>query len=382
MIIRECELAFIYVSDIGGEVQPKELEGKLGEYGKTFREKAPGPSWIEEGIRVAAKDAVEVLGIKSDVEIKVFSIGGILVRINVPVRDMAPAQVLEFISRAEDDDYSKAIVAPSAGPSSSFTDAGAATATLAGYARNLACKVREDIKPFITSQYTRVDYEERYRVVLVRDGDRDAIEKSKKEIVGLIRKEPFERLCMEEVDEIAANSYAFRDNFFVADVRGAFGFVKNVDAFPVPRAVELCLLEKLQLRVYDSLLDDMLGKSYDILAKAESKADRELGERINDIHLMRLELLEIVSAMKAAKGSPRARAFSSLYDTLGEVFELQDMVDSVTRKLDRLGEIYTMVYDSLQNTRFIKMDRTMLMLEAIIVALIAIEIILILAGKL
>jgi len=41
-----------------------------------------------------------------------------------------------------------------------------------------------------------------------------------------------------------------------------------------------------------------------------------------------------------------------------------------------------MVYDSLQNTRFIRMDRTMRMLEGIIVVLIVIEIILVLIGKL
>jgi hypothetical protein len=58
------------------------------------------------------------------------------------------------------------------------------------------------------------------------------------------------------------------------------------------------------------------------------------------------------------------------------------LANSVTRKLDRLGEVYTMVYDSPQNTRFIRMDRTMLMLEGIIVVLIVIEIILVLVGKL
>jgi hypothetical protein len=386
MIIQEGELAFLYVSDIGGEIQPKDLENRLGEYGKTCREKVPGSSWIEDGIRIVAKDAIEIFGVKSCVEIKVFSIGGILVRINVPVKNKDFAQMLEIISRAEDDVRGRAVVAvttegaQSSSPSSSSSSA---ATTMADYARNLAERVREDIKPFITSPYASVDYEERYRVILVREGDRDVIEKSKKELVGLIKKEPFDKLCMEEVDEIFDNNrYAYRDNLFIADIRGAFGFVKNMDAFPVSRAAELYLLQKLQLRVYDSLLDDMLGKSYDILAKAEFKADRELGERINDIHLMRLELLEIVSAMKVARGSPRARIFSSLCETLGEVFELQDLVDSVTRKLDRLGEIYTMVYDSMQNTRFIRMDRTMLMLEAIIVVLIAIEIVLVLAGKL
>jgi hypothetical protein len=102
---------------------------------------------------------------------------------------------------------------------------------------------------------------------------------------------------------------------------------------------------------------------------------------MNEIHLLRLELLEVVSAMKSLRGSVRARIFRSLGETLGEVFEVQDLADSVTRKLDRLGEIYTIVYDSLQSARFIRMDRTMVMLEAIIVILIAVEIVLALAGK-
>jgi hypothetical protein len=48
--------------------------------------------------------------------------------------------------------------------------------------------------------------------------------------------------------------------------------VNSIETFPVLRAVELFLLQKLELRVYDFLLDGMLEKSYDILSKAESKA--------------------------------------------------------------------------------------------------------------
>jgi hypothetical protein len=367
-MIQEGELIFIYVSDIGGEVQPKELEGRLEKYGKTCRERVAGSSWIEEGIRILVKDEIEICGLKSRAEIKVFSIGGILVRINVPIKNKDFASTLEIISTAED------------GKEGIIVN-GIPTTALAEYAKDIARRVKEDIKPFITSQYSNVDYEERYRVIIVREGDRDLIEKSKKEMVGLVRKEPFDRLGLEEVEEISSTHYAYRENFFIADIRGAFGFVKSMETFPVLRAIELELLQKLELRVYDFILDEMLGKSYDILAKAESKASRRLGERINDIHLMRLELLEIVSAMRGTRGSTRARIFSALCETIGEVFEVQDLVDSVTRKLDKLGEIYTMVYDSLQNTRFIRMDRTMLILEAIIVALILFEIVLVLMGK-
>jgi hypothetical protein len=364
----------MYFFDIGGEIQPKELEGRLLEYGKVCRERVSGSSWIEDGIRVVAEDPIEILGEKCSIEFKVFSIGGLLVKITKPVKNRDFAQTLEIISKAEDDK-----IIPVHEGKSNYTT----TTTMADFAKTLADRIREDIKPFITSQYTSPDYQEWFRLIIVREGDgREILGKSKKEIVGLIRKEPFDRLCTEEVDEIVSNRYSYRDDFFIADIRGAFAFVKNREAFPVSRAVELYLLQKLQLRVYDSLLDDMLGKSYDILQKAESKANRELGERINDIHLMRLELLEIVSAMKVTKGSLRTRIFYSLCETLEEAFEVQDLANSVTRKLDRLGEVYTMVYDSLQNTRFIRMDRTMLMLEGIIVVLIVIEIILVLVGKL
>jgi hypothetical protein len=371
------EIVFMYCFDIGGEVQPKDLDAKLTEYGKTSRERVSGSTWIEDGIRVAVKNPIEIAEEKCAVEFKVFSIGGLLVSIKASIKNKDFAQTLETISKLED-----AKITAMQGKSIA-TIARTTTITMADFAKNLAVRIKEDIKPFITGQYPGPDYEERYRLIIVRQGDRDAIvEKSKNEIVGLIRKEPFEALDMEEVDEIVDNRYAYRDDFFIADVRGAFGFVRNLEVFPIMRAAELYLMQKLELRVYDSILDDMLGKSYDILAKAESKASRELGERINDIHLMRLELLEIVSAMKVPRGGHRARIFYSLCETLEEVFEAQDLVESVTRKLDRLGEIYTMVYDSLQNTRFMRMDRTMLMLEGIIVVLIVIEIILVLVGKL
>lgn len=164
-MIQEGELVFIYVSDIGGEVQPKDLEGRLGEYGRACREKVPGASWIEEGVRIVAKDAVEVFGIKSSVEIKVFSIGGILVRINVPVRNRDFAQTLEIISRAEGDDgggsgsgsgnvgSSGVLAVVSQGASSSTSSSSTSSSTtipMAEFARDLARRIKEDIKPFIT----------------------------------------------------------------------------------------------------------------------------------------------------------------------------------------------------------------------------------------
>jgi hypothetical protein len=366
-MIKEGELVFLHFFDIGGEVELKGLEdmkARLEECGEVGVEKLPGASWIEDGVRIAVNEVSEVLGEKTCTEVKIFPIGGILVKVTVPVRGKDFFQVFDLLSKAEDGIVNQG-----------------ATIAMAEFAKDLADKIKEAIRPLITSQYTTVDYTERYRIILVRNGDRELLEKSKKEIASLVRREPFDRLSREEVEEIVSNRYAYRDNLFIADIRGAFALAKSPENFPVSRAVELFLLQKLELRVYDSLLDEMLEKSYDILKKAESKANRELGERINDIHLLRLELLEIVSAMKATRGSQRSRIFYSLCETIEEVFEVQDMADTVTRKLDRLGEIYTMVYDSLQSTRFIRMDRTMLMLEAIIVGLIVVEIILVLAGK-
>ena len=361
------DLVFLHVFDIGGEVELKgldEMKGKLEEYGKVWQEKLPLASWIEESVSIAAKQVAEVRGERICTEIKIFPIGGLLVKLTLHVAGKDFSHILEVLSKAEDE----------------VIHNGVAT-SMQEYAKNLATKIKETIRPLITSQYTTFDYSERYRIIVVRSGDKESIRKSEREIAGLIRREPFDRISSEEVEEILGHHYSYRDNFFVADVRGAFAFVKSLETFPILRAIELFVLQKLELRVYDSLLDEMLAKSYDILEKAESKASRKLGERINDIHLLRLELLEIVSAMKIARGSSRARVFYSLSETLEEVFEVQDLAGSVTRKLDKLGEIYKMVYDSLQSTRFIRMDRTTLMLEAIIVILIVVEIILALAVK-
>jgi hypothetical protein len=365
-MIQEGDLIFLYLFDIGGEVKLEGLELKLEEYGKARLEKLQGASWIEDGIRLETKDVVEVLGEKANIQVKIFSIGGVLVKTTLSFKDKDFNQILDLLSRAEGEAVKDGLLID-----------------MAEFAKDLANRIKETIGPFIVSQYGAVDYFESYRVILVRKGDRNLIEKDLKSIASLVRRESSsDRLSSEEVQEILSNRYSYRENFFIADIKGAFAFVINTEqTFPVLRAVELFLLQKLELRVYDTLLDEMLEKSYDILAKAKSKSNRELDERMNEVHLLRLELLEVVSAMKSLRGSVRARIFRSLGETLGEVFEVQDLADSVTRKLDRLGEIYTIVYDSLQSARFIRMDRTMVMLEAIIVILIAVEIVLALAGK-
>ena len=366
-MIKEGDLVFLYFFDVGGEIELKSLEGlqeKLQKFGRTWIDKVPAASWIEDGMRIALGDSIEIAGEHASTEVKIFPVGCIAVKIAISIKDKDFGQVFDLLSRSEEE-----------------TSRQGTCIVMTQFANEIATRIREAIKPLLTSQYAAMDYSERYRIILVRNGDREAIDKSRKEIAGLLRQEPFDKLGKEEVEEILGNRYTYRENFLVADIRGAFAFAKNIDAFPVLRAVEFCLLQKLELRVYDSLLDQMLERSYDILARAESKANRQLGERINEIHLMRLELLEIVSAMKSTRGSAKARVFYSMCETIGELFEIQDLADSVTRKLDRLGEIYTMVYDSLQSTRFIRMDRTMLMLETIIVILIVGEIILALIRK-
>lgn len=359
-MIKGGEIVFLHFFDLCGEVETKGLEERLKDYGRTSFEQIPGSSWIEDGVRIAVPENVEITGEKASIELKVFPVGALMVKISLPVGDKDFPQTLEAMGKAEDEIVKQ-------GVSQNMID----------FSKELSARVKETIKPLISSQYPLIDHWERYRVIIAKDA---VTEKSEREIAGLIRKESFDRLGKTEVDDITSNKYSYRDNVFIADVRGAFAVVKNPETFPVMRAVELFLLQRLELRVYDSLLDEMLTKSYGILDKAESSADHALGENINDIHLMRLELLEIVSGMKKTSTNPKARVFSSLCSTIGEEFEIEDMVDSVSRKLEKLGEIYTMVYDSLQTTRSIKMEKTVVLLEVIVVILIVIEILLALYG--
>lgn len=183
-MIREGDLVFLHFFDIGGEVELEGLEVKLEEYGKAWLEKLPGASWIEEGVRIAVKDVVEVLREKTYTEIKIFSIGGVLVKITLPFKDKDFYQVLELLSQAEEEVVKQDVIIG-----------------MAEFVKDLADRIKETIRPIITSQYATVDYSESYRVIIVRNGDRELIEKSKKDIASLVRREPFDRLSSEEVEE-------------------------------------------------------------------------------------------------------------------------------------------------------------------------------------
>jgi hypothetical protein len=357
-------LDFLYLLDIGGEVSPGDLQEKLSPFGTGIVERLPGASWIEDGFRISLRDGVIVSGLEPSIEVKVFLVGAILVKISLPVKNMDFQNLLDFLTRAEEN----------------VTKDGM-TMSMSDFALDLAKAIRENLKPLIMNPYTTSPFSQSYRLVIATELEKDLLAKSEREIAGLMKKEKFDRLSKAEIEETLETKYSYRDNVVIVDVRGGFAVVNNLEAFPVVRALELYLLQKLELRVYDSLLDEMLAKSYDILEKAGSKAGKEIGRHINEIHLMRLELLEIVSGMKYTKESTRARIFSAICSTIGERFEIDDLVHSVTRKLDKLGEVYNMVYDSLQTTRSVRMERTMVLLEVIIVALIVLEIILFFAGK-
>jgi hypothetical protein len=321
-MIGSGELDFLYLLDIGGEVNPKGLHEKLSKYGQVSIDKISGGSWIEDGVRVSFKNHVRILGLEPIVEAKVFLIGALLVRVVLPIKNMSFQQLLDFISNAEQEVLVD-------GSTSNMND----------FCLKMSTEIKKTLEPLIINPYSAETHSQSYRLVIANEMDGSLVEKSEREITGILRKEKFDRLSRSEIEDAVGTRYSYRDDLMIADLRGAFAVVKNLENFPVLRALELYLLQKLELRVYDLLLDEMLEKSYSILEKAESRASRELNEHIKDIHLMRLELLGIVSGMRYIKESIRARVFSDICATIATKFELDDYMHSVSRKLDKLGDI-------------------------------------------
>lgn len=194
-------------------------------------------------------------------------------------------------------------------------------------------------------------------------------------ITALIRgeKDP-SKLSKEEVADTTKTflSYTHEDKIYV-DWDGAVVIEPSGKYEDVLMTIELALLQLLELRSYDQLLDKRIDDTYTetkkILEGRMFLLGSELRRMTFDLARMRIEVTELVEKTMNITKFMGDWYLAKLYDTLAQRLHLKDWHESVLRKLESMEDLYTMASDRVE-------AQQANLLEILVIALIVIEIVL------
>lgn len=248
--------------------------------------------------------------------------------------------------------------------------------------RQLAEKIREELKPHFVRPVERLEEEEAYTVFCLEsplraaDGGKIRAEnwlaQHRREVAALLTQEPeVELLSAQEAEESTSLFLSYyEDDLTVVDWDAAL-VVDNPQEFEETLYVlELANLQLAELEAYDRLLDDAIERSYRDLSGEGSRSRSQIMRELRELKIDLARFYDELSNITKFFGDWH---LARIYQAVSHRFHLGDWHRVLDGKLKTLDEIY----------HFLNADRTnrwMLVLEATIVLLFIIDLVVIVMG--
>lgn len=201
----------------------------------------------------------------------------------------------------------------------------------------------------------------------------------------LLESEDFFQLLLTETDVRLSNQIkdAIRSNFFqygqddyvVIDWNAAFICATPSDAQDMADVAEFALCQVLEMRYYDEMLDRKLGLLYkSIQTSKPSIFSNNYSHHAHDAALIYIEISEVIEKIENTLKVIGDFYYAKIFRTASDRFRVKDWQASVDQKLKNLADVSSL-FQAETNEK-----RNQLM-EAIIIILIAIEVVPFLWGK-
>ena len=175
-------------------------------------------------------------------------------------------------------------------------------------------------------------------------------------------------------DDVRRASFSYSDHDLVAiGYDQAFAYdLSNVG--DLVALIEFALVQVLELDYYDRLLDDRLTEANDAIRARRRRARRASFDDVrDDLLAQHVDYVEVLDRVSAAVKVTDDAYYAKVYNGALRVFRAEELQQATDRKLELMFRTYSMLADESN-------DRKARRLEWIIIALIAFEIILALAG--
>jgi hypothetical protein len=192
----------------------------------------------------------------------------------------------------------------------------------------------------------------------------------KAELAEILREE--KGLSKSEVEDALKNPLSYRDNDLVLiDWHGAF-ILDPEASYDVPDVIEFALIQLLELRLYDQMLDKIVDEAYDTLTPIGYRIF-PFSKVLQNLSRMKLDISEIIDRLMYNLKLIGDLYLAKVYETASNRFYLERWQSAVRQKQTTIESIYNDLWTRIQTNRMIILEAAIVILFIIDIVLIVIE---------
>ncbi|MEM3401716.1 MAG: hypothetical protein QW179_04445 [Candidatus Hadarchaeales archaeon] len=373
-------IIFQYLYDIGGDIEMEKIQKEkftLIERPKKRGDRILAPKYEEVGLVPLEIDlgAVRVDKHRAIVEGKIFPLGVIEICVSVEFRKLTFDGLIKLTGLNEGKVKFE-------GKDVDFDE----------IPLKFMMDLKKEISEAIAHPYPMMEQPQIYTTVVITESDprldaQDFLTKFRKQTAGLLRGERNWRELSEKEAEDALKAYLSYtdDDIIIVDWYSSLisGAVDYMDDFL--RILELALIQLLELRTYDRLLDIKATEAYLTTRALIGKGGRlvwgrkygQLMRTMRELAEFRIEITDLLEDARNIQKLTGEWYLGKLYRLAGERFRISEWLSMVDKKLERLEDLYGLVVKRIDIQRSTSME----ILSIILIFLIVILEILMVVGR-
>ncbi|UCG91662.1 MAG: hypothetical protein JSV97_11375 [candidate division WOR-3 bacterium] len=179
-------------------------------------------------------------------------------------------------------------------------------------------------------------------------------------------------LSRNEIDEALKNPLSYREgDLTLIDWSTAFIFDPE-KSYDIPDVIEFAVIQLLELRLYDDILDTIIDDAYDTLVPARFSISPFSGT-LKKLSQIKLDISEIVDRLENYLKLIGDLYLAKIYTTASKRFYLEHWKSAVRGKLATIESLYTASWERTQTKRMVILETAIVVLFIIDIILIIIE---------
>ena len=186
-------------------------------------------------------------------------------------------------------------------------------------------------------------------------------ENYKMDIARALRCEDGDLSDHELLDAVKFHLSYYRDDIVFIDWNAAFIFDEN-HTYDVPDVLEYAVIELLELRTYDTVLDKVLEKAYTDMLKSRKFSLYPYSKTLNYLTEVKLEISDVIEKVENSLKLVGDLYLAKVYAVASGRFYHEKWRRSVEKKLETVETIYTEISRRISERRMLFLEGFMALL--------------------
>jgi len=237
-------------------------------------------------------------------------------------------------------------------------------------------KINNDIyQSIVKPRYNAEKELEDYAIFTVRGFDQaitayDLLNNYKTELTSILRAE--KGLHESEIHDVMKNPLSYRSNdLAIIDWHGSFIYDPEA-GHDVSDVIEFALIQLLELRLYDQMLDEVIDNAYGTLSPTKYRIF-PFSKTLQHLLRMKLDISEIIDRLVYNLKLIGDLYLAKVYETASNRFYLERWKAAIRQKLATIESIYNQLWTRTQTNRMVILETAIVVLFVIDIILIIIE---------